>query len=207
MEEPIFTIGASANCSDGGCGEVIRVVIDPVADTVTHLVVEPAHRQGLGRLVPLELVQSSNGDVLLRCTLEEFDRLDVAEETDFLPGTSGYLGYSYASVLVSPYFGLGAGVTSLPVIHDKLPLGEVSVRRNVPVRAIDGEIGKVHGIVIDPSDHHVTHVLLQEGHLWGREEVAIPISAIADFGSEIQLNITKQAVRDLPPVEIARADE
>jgi sporulation protein YlmC with PRC-barrel domain len=207
MEEPLFTIGAHANCSDGECGEVIRVVIDPVARTVTHLVVEPKHRKGLGRLVPLELVAPSNGDVTLRCTLEEFARLNEAEETDFLPGTIGYLGYNPANVLVSPYFGLGAGDAPLPVTHDKLPLGEVSVRRNVPVHAIDGEIGKVHGIVIDPSDHHVTHVLLQEGHLWGREEVAIPVSAVANFGSEIQLNIMKQGVRDLPPVDIAHADE
>lgn len=207
MEEPLFTIGARASCSDGECGTVIRVVINPIARTVTHLVVEPKHRQGLGRLVPLELVLSSDGDVSLRCTLEEFTRLDEAEETDFLPGTADYLGYSSASVLMSPYFGLGAGVGSTPVIHDKLPLGEVSVRRNVPVHATDGEIGKIHGIVFDPSDHHVTHVLLQEGHLWGREEVAIPVSAITSFGSVIQLNITKQEVRDLPAIDIAQPHE
>jgi uncharacterized protein YrrD len=101
---------------------------------------------------------------------------------------------------------LNTGGTTLPVIYDKLPLGEVSVRRNVPVRATDGEIGKVQGIVIDPSDHHVTHILLQEGHLWGREEVAIPISAVTNFESEVRLNISKQNVRDLPPVDITHAD-
>lgn len=206
MEEPLFTIGAHANCSDGECGTVIRVVINPIARTVTHLVVEPEHRQGLGRLVPLELVNSSDGDVSLRCTLEEFGRLEEAEETEFLPGTTSYLGYSPASVLVSPYFGLGAGVAEPPVVHDKLPLGEVSVRRNAPVHATDGEIGKIQGIVFDPGDHHVTHVLLQEGHLWGREEVAIPVSAITNFGSEIHLSLTKQEVRDLPPIDIARPD-
>src|ERR1700678_1370677 len=62
-----FTIGAAANCTDGPCGEVIRVVIDPVAETVTHLVVEPEHRSGLGRLVPLELVDASAAEVQLRC--------------------------------------------------------------------------------------------------------------------------------------------
>jgi hypothetical protein len=65
---------------------------------------------------------------------------------------------------------------TLPVTYDKFPLGEVAVRRNDPVRATDGEVGKVHAIVIDSNDHNVTHVLLQEGHLWGREEVAIPVS-------------------------------
>src|SRR5665213_1904137 len=147
MEAPTFTIGARATCSDGECGNVIRVVIDPIARTMTHLIIEPTHRQGLGRLVPLELVASSTGDVTLRCSLEEFERLDIAEETDFLPGTMGYPGYDPENVWPLPYFALGAGNTSLPVTHDKLPLGEVAVRRNVPVHATDGVIGKVFGDV------------------------------------------------------------
>ena len=46
------------------------------------------------------------------------------------------------------------------------------------VHATDGEIGKVEGLVVEPAHGHVTHVLLQEGHLWGRKEVAIPIGAV-----------------------------
>jgi sporulation protein YlmC with PRC-barrel domain len=206
MEEPLFTIGDRAMCRDGECGEVIFVVIDPVARTMTHLVVEPTHRQGLGRLVPLALVESSDDGVVLRCTLNEFEQLKIAEEMDFLPGPVGYQGYNSANVLPLPYYALNTGGATLPVIYDKLPLGEVAIRRNDPVLATDGEIGKVHGIVIDPRDHHVTHVLLQEGHLWGRTEVAIPISAVNDFESEVQLNITKQNVRDLPPVDISHAE-
>jgi len=48
----------------------------------------------------------------------------------------------------------------------------------------------------------VTHVLLQEGHLWGRKEVAIPISAVTGIADGIRLNITKHQVQDLPPVDI-----
>ena len=33
-----FTIGVRASCPDGFCGTVSRLVIDPVARTVTHLV-------------------------------------------------------------------------------------------------------------------------------------------------------------------------
>jgi sporulation protein YlmC with PRC-barrel domain len=206
MSEPQFTIGVSARCSDGECGEVSRVVIDPIARKLTHIVVEPKHRQGLGRLVPLDLVDSSQGELTLRCTVDEFQRLELAEETDFLPGTIDYQGYASEHVWSLPYLALGPGSTTLPVTYDKLPLGEVAVRRGVPVHATDGEIGKVQGLVIDASDHHVTHVLLQEGHLWGREEVAIPISAVVDFGPEIRLSITKQEVQDLPPVDVDHSD-
>ena len=46
-----FTIGAGADCTDGVCGEVGRVVADPVAWPVTHLVAQPKHRHGPVRLV------------------------------------------------------------------------------------------------------------------------------------------------------------
>ena len=48
----------------------------------------------------------------------------------------------------------------------------------------------------------MTHVLLQEGHLWGRKDVAIPISAVTGVQDGIRLSITKQQAENLPPVDI-----
>ena len=89
MTDTTFTIGAAATCSDGPCGAVSRVVVDPVARELTHLVVEPEHRSGLGRLVPLQMANAEGDEVRLHYTLAEFDQLPSAEETDFLPGGSG----------------------------------------------------------------------------------------------------------------------
>jgi sporulation protein YlmC with PRC-barrel domain len=114
-------------------------------------------------------------------------------------------------VVAWPYYGLGgaAGVAgemvapiSETVTYDSLPLGEVAVRRGDHVHATDGDIGLVQGLVIDPSSHSVTHVLLQEGHLWGRKEVAIPISSVARVDDGIRLSISKHDVQDMPPVDI-----
>jgi hypothetical protein len=41
-ESTEFITGSSVSCSDGPCGELTRVVVDPAARTVTHLVVGPA---------------------------------------------------------------------------------------------------------------------------------------------------------------------
>jgi sporulation protein YlmC with PRC-barrel domain len=206
-----FTIGAEASCTDGPCGTVSRVVLDPVAEELTHLAIEPAHRQGLARLVPLSLVDASTGEIQLRCTIAEFEKLDSAEETQFLPGTAGYAAYGPQQVLSWPYFGLGGfgGMelesTSQTVTYDTVPVGEVAVRRGDRVHATDGEIGAVQGLVIDPRSHHVTHVLLQEGHLWGRKEVAIPISEVTSTADGIQLKINKQEVQDLPSIDFDHA--
>lgn len=209
------TIGADASCTDGVAGEVSRVVVDPVARAVTHIVVEPKGRQGLGRLVPLDLVDAAGGQVTIRCTLAEFEHLDSAEETQFVPGTRGYEAYGPEQVLSWPYLSLGGapsvaggtvGGISETVTFDTIPLGEVAVRRGEHVHATDGDIGQVEGLVIDPRNGHVTHVLLQEGHLWGRREVAIPISAVAGVEDGIRLSITKRDVQALPPVDINHPD-
>jgi sporulation protein YlmC with PRC-barrel domain len=217
-----FTIGAEAICTDGVCGEVSQVVIDPVAGLVTHLIVEPKHRSGLGRLVPLDLVNTTTGDIRLRCTTAEFEKLDHAEETRFLPGGIGeYGGYAPEQMLAWPYYGLagggmlgsaigggiGVGNADLPVVSDTLPVGDVAIQRGDQVHATDGDIGRVQGLVINPSNHHVTHVLLQEGHLWGRKEVAIPLRAVAGIDEHgIKLNITKDEVAGLPPVDFDHLD-
>ena len=205
-ETESFTIGAGASCTDGACGEVTCVVVDPLARAVTHLVVEPKHRHGAARLVPLDLVDATTGEIRLRCSLAEFEELDPAEETQFLPGTPGYPGYDPEQVLYMPYYGMGMGMAGayapVTVTYDAVPLDEVEVRRGEHVHATDGHIGKVQGLVIDPDSHHVTHVLLQEGHLWGRKEVAIPIGAVIGVDDGIRLNLTKQQVQDLPPVDI-----
>ena len=82
----------------------------------------------------------------------------------------------------------------------------MAIRRCEQVHATDGVRGRVQRLVIDARNHHVTHVLLQEGHVWGRKEVAIPIGAVRAVDDGIQLNITKQEVKD-PPLVARRSLE
>jgi hypothetical protein len=211
-----FTIGTRVTCSDGTCGEVSRLITDPVALTVTHLVVQPKHKKYHGRLVPLELIDTTTGDVRLRCTLAEFDGLEPAEEVDVVEGADYTGGYGDASS-VQGYGNVGAGGIGysasgvsiggslghrIPTtVNDVVPMGETQVRHGDHVHAVDGEIGEVQGFVVDPGDGRVTHVLLREGHFWGHKEVAIPVSAVVGLDEGVRLNITKQQVEDLPPVQ------
>ncbi len=169
-----FTIGSEVACSDDVCGELKRVVVDPVARALTHLVVEPRHRRGTGQLVPIELVDSTTNEVRLRCTTFEFEALEDAEETHFLPGASEQLGYEQGQMLSWPYYGLGIGggmgMSGLgigggmgtgglgmggmgagprAITSDRVPVGEVAVRRGEHVHTKDGTIGRVQGLVID----------------------------------------------------------
>ena len=191
-EETEFAMGAKASCVDGFCGEVSRVIVDPATETVTHLVIEPKHRQEAGRLVPLNLVDTTVGEIRLRCTMAEFGRLEAAEETELVEGGYGGMGVGGMS---TP---MGISNPVRTVLEDIVPTGETDIVHGEPVHALDGEIGKVEGIKVDPGDHRVTHVLLQEGHLWGRKEVTIPVSAVTKIENGIWLNLTKKQVEDLP---------
>jgi len=205
-ESEQFSIGEHAVCSDGTRGRITRVIVDPVSESITHLVIEPGHKKAQARLVPLNLVDAAGDQVRLRCDQAGFDALDPAEETRFMPDSCGHLSYAPEQVGHWPWYALGPeGMGGTEVVgtltYDSVPQGEVDVQRGDPVQATDGDIGRVEGLVIDRDSHHVTHVLLQEGHLWGRRQVAIPISVVTSTEHGIRLNIPKQAVRDLPPVD------
>ncbi len=208
-----FDIGSEVACRDGVCGHLSRVVVDPVARAITHLAVEPTDRHSRGRLVPVESVESTEGGVIrLKCTKPQFEVFELAEDTQLL-GEADHPDYPSENVVALPYYGLrtdAAGFAGTPQhhisarvkLHDRVPVGEVAVRRGEHVHATDGQIGQVRGLVIDPADHHVTHFLLHEGHLWGAKTVAIPIGAVSHIEDGVRLNLTKDEVRDLPPVDV-----
>jgi hypothetical protein len=225
-----FTIGSAVLCSDGACGQLRRVVIEPIDRVLTHLVVKPDHRERPSRLVPVGVVDSAargaNGEIVLHCSRGEFETFERAQETYFLSGASGHWGYRQEQMLTWPHYRLGlggpargadapdarmgmtdsaAGTGPRTLAHDPTPLGEIHVRRGEHVRATDGSIGRVQGLIVDRVDHHVTHVLLDEGHIWGQKRAAIPISAVVDLRDMtdgVRVNLTKDQVRDLPQVEL-----
>jgi sporulation protein YlmC with PRC-barrel domain len=215
-----FSIGADASCSDGACGHVSRIIVNPVAREVTQLVVGQKHRNGPARLVPVDLVDATTGQIQLRCTLAEFQALPPAQETEVVPDldpSGPQESHSAPSVNFLPssqvVFGMpGAGEVRpgrpeapREVTVDSVPSGEVDIRRELTVCATDGEIGQVQGLVVEPGGRYITHVLLQEGHTWGRKEVAVPIGAVTKIGTLlIHLSLTKRQVKDLPSVDIDR---
>ena len=199
--ESQFRIGARASCTDGHCGEVSRLIVDPATDTVTHLAIQPGHNEVAARLVPMHLVEVTDEGIRLRCTLAEFDKFDHAEERHLVTGEAPVRH-------VGGRVGGGGGPDPVwakrwrqtATFEDVIPGGEDEVGPGDPVLAVDGEIGRVQGFLVNPDDDRVTHVLLQEGHLWGRKEVAIPMSAVIRVDEGIRLNLTMEQVGELPPV-------
>jgi sporulation protein YlmC with PRC-barrel domain len=208
------------NCTDGPFGELADIVVDPTKRTVTHLVVEPQEDHGQARLVPIDLATVQEGQpptVALRCSVEEAGRLELVEQYAYLrlgevPDKDPKWDIGVESVLAHPYYEGGLGYEPVPdydphvsMTYDRIPKGEVEIRRASDVRSADGHhVGRVDGFLV-ADDDAISHFVLERGHLWGRREVTIPMSAVARVHTDaVTLTLTKDEVGDLPSVPVHR---
>ena len=201
-------LGASVQCSDSVCGTSTYVVVDPVDDKITHLVIrqsEPPHTQ---RMVPVEwITQTTSNLIQLRCTEKElgYQRAFMTREYVKLqpPDLPAYIPAPLAMGTYRWPYAIPDGEHYLTLEHESVPPGELAVWRGAHVEATDGGIGRVDEFLVDPVDHHITHMLLREGHLWGQRDVSIPISAIDSIEEDIvHLKLSKDEVEGLPAIPI-----
>ena len=183
-------LGALVVATDGVCGLVKSLLIDPSVPRVVHLVVEPEHRIGLGRLVPTELVCAVEADagngVDLDCDLVAFGALPLAETSEVVRGVGvGYVYVHGPSPLVRQ-------------VHELVPQGEASLQPGTPVIGTDGEIGKVAGFEIEAQGYRIVQVLVNEGRFpWGHRTVALPISCVVGFNPRVEVNLTADEAAQL----------
>ena len=182
-------LGAEVACTDGHCGLVHSLVVDPKAKRVTHLVAEPEHRVGLGRLVPVDLVDAVAGGVRLSCDLATFDQLPHAEDTEVIAG---------APIEYARFTGwLGAPAPPQTDVRDVLPPGEVGMSSGVVVSATDGPIGVVAGFAIDRRRpcHRRRPRPARTGSYGVTRWSASRSAAVTDLRDGVQLNL---ATADVP---------
>ncbi|NUP47292.1 MAG: hypothetical protein HOW97_08255 [Catenulispora sp.] len=215
-----YVIGSRVRCAGDECGRVEFVVVDPVAERLTHLVVRPDDVDDApARLVPVHLAVAGPDGIDLNCTRARFEEFEPALQTRFLAGTEENTAFGRGDeVLAWPFYGLAVspaltGMASgveprpTPTTVERIPVGEVSVRRGERVHAVDGEIGRVRGLVVVRPDSEVSHILLDEGHLWGRKRVAIPIRDVAGIDDDgVAVRLTKDEIKNLPPVDVEGLD-
>lgn len=209
-------IGGRVDCSDGTFGELADVVIDPTTKRVTHLVVKAQGEPWIERLVPVELADpgdEANRAVSLRATVEEVRALAPVQEVGYLelgdfPLDDPDWEVGIQEVYALPYYpayDLEPGPLDFPVRYDRIPKGEVEIRRASDVYSADGHhLGHVDGLLVDRGEH-ITHLVLERGHLWDRREVTIPIGAVAKVETDdVTLSLTKDQVGSLPEVAVQR---
>ena len=208
MEIPL---NAQVECTNGVCGRSVYVLINPVIDQVTHLVVREDLSPNTEYIVPVEVVSETIVDTIrLRCSKAKLKKMHPFIKTTFIkekvPNNYGSGGgmYGMGSYYYMPYVTPDMTV-QVPVEHQQIPPGELAVSRGTRVEAKDGYIGHVDEFVVNPKNGHITHLVMREGHLWGKKDVIIPLSAMGDTHEDtVFLKLDKHQIESLPTFPVHR---
>lgn len=189
-------MNAKVKCSDGTVGTSMAFIINPLEQSVTHFSVQDKHSPVLTeRLVPVNLVVSTTHDTIeLNCTQAKFSELDAFNDNHYIQNEASSLEYlePFMTPLDTRYTTIGA---------DHIPIGELAVRRGTNIEASDGYVGKVEAFIINPNNGHISHMVLQQGHFFGKKEIALPMAAIKHLDDlTVVLNLSKAEIDQLEPI-------
>jgi hypothetical protein len=164
-----FTLGSEVLAEDGNSYELRRLVVDPTGRVLTHVVIVPRHQGGRMRLAPATMVDPTPDGLRMRCTTAEFEALTAADETEFVVD---------------------------PTADPSAPPNAV-MHHGDRAHALDGGIGRFKGLIVMPDDRRVTHVLLDEGFLWNRRRIVVPIDSVTDVADGVHIGLTKDQMHAL----------
>jgi hypothetical protein len=217
-------------CVDGACGRSTYVVVNPVNQQMTHLVVKLSRFPGTERMIPLDAIKETTADVIrLTCTKKELRAMPDFIEHHFVQIDKPQYREMYASGSMTglPFAGssttgrnYGSGrLMAMPyavparrpetefveVKSEAIPPDELAVHRGARVDATDGSVGHVDEFLVEPGSGCITHLVLREGHLWGQRDVTIPVSEIERCREEedaVYLKLDKRGIAALPTIAV-----
>ena len=200
-------VDAKVECADGPYGEAVAVIIDPVKQALTHFVVQDSvSEHPVQYLVGMDyVVETSPDSVRLSCTKDELLAMEHFMEQHYIekspPGYSHYQAGEWHAPITTTVMGGAYKVEET----ERVPPGELAVRRSNPVEATDGAVGVVGEFLVEPASGHITHIVLEEGHLWGKKDVTLPVSAIDRVEQDtVYLKLSKKDIGSLPAIPVNR---
>jgi uncharacterized membrane protein/sporulation protein YlmC with PRC-barrel domain len=200
-------LNAEVHCKDGVCGVSTYVVFNPAAQEITHFVVKESAGDGMHRLVPTDMITAINAErIELACTQEALSEIEPFIEKHYV--RTDVPEYEAAGFYRFPYMIRREETVLASREMPRVPKGERSIHRGATVVAKDGEVGQVDELIVDPQDMRITHLVLQEAHLFGDREVAIPMSAVEMAADDkVYLKLDKENVEALPEIPVKREYE
>jgi sporulation protein YlmC with PRC-barrel domain len=195
-------VNAEVHCADGPCGRSTYIILNPMTRRVTHLVVKEKRFPHTEYLVPIDYVVEATSQLIrLRCAGHELVTFEAFIEAEFV--SSNFPEYAGDPYMTWPY--VIPEAETLPVEHERIPPGELAIRRGARVEATDGHVGRVDEFLVDPTNGYITHLVLREGHLWGQKDVTIPVSQIDHIEEDsVYLKLDKHSIEMLPTIPVHR---
>ena len=195
---------AKVFCTGDICGHITHIVINPITNKVTDVVIRDQELPQVERLIPVELITKSSSDtVQLNISKNRINSFPPFRYTHFIKATTPVKSVGLPIPMMWPY--VVSQEKLIPFEAEGIPPDELAIRRNAHVNATDGQVGKVDEFLIDPGTGNITHLVLREGHLWGQKDVTIPVSEIERIEQDtVFLKLDKEDIARLPTVPTNR---
>ncbi|MBU0735010.1 MAG: PRC-barrel domain-containing protein, partial [Proteobacteria bacterium] len=121
----------------------------------------------------------------------KFERMKSFIQEEYIPSNI----MMYMAENVGWDAGTPAGVF---VEHEAVPAGGLVVHKGAGGFATDGHVGRVDEFLVEKKSGRITHLIMLEGHLWGKREISIPVSQVDHYeDGKIYLKIDKRGVEGL----------
>ena len=197
-------LDAKVTCTDGHCGTIVAVTLNQENRAISHIIVEDDSSNQ--RLVPLEMaVKTNRKEIWLDCTEDELREMPLFLVTEYVERAPQQSGDwedeegEWEDGLDVSSFEMTTESYGLPVEVERVPEGEVPFHRSMEIQAKDGHVGKVEMLILERESGQITHLVLHKGHLWGKKDIMVPLTAVDSIDYEtIYLNVDKEAVEEFP---------
>lgn len=197
-------IGADVFGADGKLGTLSQIVLEPLSERVTHLVVARGGLHPWEKLVPIEHVIRSEGDrIWTNLTSAQMETLpDSVTYTGSTPapatpsevplGDFTPPGLLWPSNVLGWYFpSHPEGVPAHP--HSNLPEGAHGLKSGTDVYSKDGKVGKLEEVLYDETSGKATGITIRKGFLFARELEA-PMDWVERIDDRIQLKVRSDEI-------------
>ncbi len=206
-----FDIGAVVTCEDQRCGKLVRVVIDPVTEQVTDLVVAHGLFQRDSRVVPVSTVKIAvRGEVTLAVSADALSGYRVYREVAYQVPPAGSRVDRYRSedvrYAMAPYPSL-SGKSVMParshVLQEGLAHDQRAIGHGTQVRDAEGNAGEVDHVLVDCLRSDITHIVVRHGLLG--DTYIVPVTLISRVENKtIYLAANRAAIKALPTYDPER---
>ena len=197
-------IGSEVLGPDGKLGTLTQIVIEPLGERVTHVVVERGGLTPWEKLVPTEHLTRTEGDrVWTDLTHHEMEALPdtvgftgtapaPATPSDVPLGDLRPVGLLWPSNVLGWY--LPSHQASTPAHpHSNLPPGTHGLKSGTEVYCRDGKVGHLDEVLYDEESGKATGVIIRKGFFFARELEA-PIDWVESINDQIHLKVRSDEI-------------
>ena len=201
-----ISVGAKVSSTAGKYGNVTSLLVNPATRQVTHVVVKEHGFLGQERMVPIQFVTESLPDEInLRLAPESLHSMENFDDVSYTGGED-----TFDTALVEAYFSHPFVLPEYDAeeehyyIHiENVPPGELAIHAGAQVYAADGLLGRIAGFLVSAIDDRISHLVMQTGHLRGRRQITVPVTAIDHIAWDgIYLTLDKATAGELPAAPI-----